>query len=316
MAKAHRIRGIDCSDDAAAGIRKALKERFDEMCALRQDALKWKDPEGIHSMRVASRRLRSALSDFAPYVNKRNLTSILKPIRSIADALGEVRDQDVAILALEKLASQTPPKFSETLQNLIDARKEIRNAARKDLKKELLKGRLKELGSDFDDAIASATPEGKQSSKDNSNAGHSYLQVASAIIHDRLKELEELSSSLYRPLEGKPLHEMRIAAKRLRYAIELFGDCWGSNILSFAKDAARLQSALGKLHDCDIWIESFGKEISGSTNSRKQAEHETFVWLFTHFNELRNIHFEEAFSLWNQWEVQGLSGKLKEALKP
>src|SRR4030095_5912302 len=260
MAHDHRIKGIDCGGAAVVGIHKALNDRFEEMCGLRRDAIKWKDPEGVHSMRVASRRLRSALSDFMPYVNKRSLSSILKQIRSLADALGEVRDQDVAILALEKLESETPQEFFATLQKLIKARKDSRRASRQELKRLLVKDRLKELSDDFNKTMTAATKlKGGMSA--SSPYSHSYEDIAKAIIRDRLGELEALSSSLYQPLEATKLHEMRIGAKRLRYAVEMFADCWESDILPFAKSSARLQGALGRLHDCDVWIQSFREEI-------------------------------------------------------
>src|SRR5437867_8026348 len=146
MAKARRIKGIDCNGTAVAGIRLVLTERLDEMLAMRPAALGWEDPEGVHSMRVASRRPRSALRDFMPYVNKRGLSSTLKQIKSIADALGEVRDQDVAIFELEKLASRTSPEVTIALGDLIESRKELRRVARQSLKKMLVKQRLKQLG--------------------------------------------------------------------------------------------------------------------------------------------------------------------------
>ena len=77
----------------------------------------------------------------------------------------------------------------------------------------------------------------------------------------RLKELEQLSVGFYRPLDVKPLHKMRIAAKRLRYALELFDQCLGPEAVVFAKTVARLQTSLGELHDCDIWIETFGEQL-------------------------------------------------------
>src|SRR5918996_1339861 len=98
MAKAKRIRGLKCDAPATAGIKLVLVTRFGELQSWCDAALDWTDPEGVHSMRVASRRLRSALRDFLPYVRKRNLTSIQKQMKSIADALGEVRDLDVAIM--------------------------------------------------------------------------------------------------------------------------------------------------------------------------------------------------------------------------
>jgi len=264
-------------------------------------------------MRVASRRLRSAVSDFMPYVNKRNLSSITKQIRSIADALGEVRDQDVAILALEELESETPPEFFPTLQKLIDARKEIRRVSRQELKRILVKDRMKELSDDFDKALTAATK--LKGGLSSSPYSHSFKDVAKAIIRDRLGELENLSTSLYQPLDATQLHEMRLGAKRLRYAVEMFASCWDSDIVPFAKNCARLQGALGRLHDCDVWIQSFRQEIQESKKIKLREQTEAFIWLFTHFNNLRHSHFQESFSLWKTWEKDQLSEKLREALK-
>ena len=310
MAKAKKVSGIDCQAPALTGIRLVLQQRFEEMCKLRHSALKWKDPEGVHSMRVASRRLRSAASDFLPYVNKRVLSSSLKQIKSVADILGQVRDLDVAIMALEKLTSEIPAPYSKTLDEFIEARKEIRKEARKELKAALDKLRVQEIAVAFDGALASAT-----TSVGQPGTEQSYVNVGRTVIRERLKEVEKLSSSLYRPAQIEPLHEMRIAAKGLRYAIELFADCWDESLQEFAKETAHLQTAFWKLHDCDVWIESFEKEILQSKKRKIRDESETFVWLFTYFTQQRSKHFQDAFSIWNKWEAEGLSNKLQEALK-
>src|SRR5262249_30202174 len=130
-----------------------------------------------------------------------------------------------------------------------------------------------------------------------------------------LKDMEKLSISFYKPMDPKQLHEMRIAAKRLRYSIELFEACWGSRIARFAKQTARLQTALGIVHDCDVWIEGFRKEAAEARGTRDQERIKTFNWLFTHFNNLRHKHLTEAFSLWTTWEADDTHGALLEALK-
>src|SRR5258708_255901 len=127
MAKSKVISGIDYEAAVAAGIRPVLSSRLDEMCALRERALDWSDPEGVHDMRVASRRLRGALNDFAPFLRKRSLTSSLKQIKEIADSLGAVRDQDVAIEALEKLATKVPVEVSKPVSHLIELRRAVQD---------------------------------------------------------------------------------------------------------------------------------------------------------------------------------------------
>src|SRR5215470_3295846 len=119
MAKAKRVKGLSCKSVASAGIKLVLVTRFNELWGFQQAALDWTDPEGVHSMRVASRRLRSVLRDFMPYLRKRSLAPVLKQLRNIAAALGEVRDQDVAIEALEEMASHAPGAFSSGLGSFI-----------------------------------------------------------------------------------------------------------------------------------------------------------------------------------------------------
>jgi hypothetical protein len=138
--------------------------------------------------------------------------------------------------------------------------------------------------------------------------------MSRAIILDRLKELEKLSNGLFRPFEVENLHEMRIAAKRLRYAIELFQQCWGRSIATYAKRTARLQTALGDVHDCDVWIESFGNEINKARKQKHDEHLRAFVWLLSHCVKLRTKHVRKAFDLWRDWEAEDAGGKLRTLL--
>jgi CHAD domain-containing protein len=307
MAKARKIKGIDCNGTASAGIKQVLEGRFSEMSKLRDAALNWNDPEGVHSMRVASRRLRSALRDFTPYLRKRGLTSALRQIKQIAAALGDVRDQDVAIDALEKLKSIAPNEVSVVIEELISIREVARNKARQELKAMIAKAHLKQLNQVFAAAV-DAAPKAQRGQSQTPT----YVEMARSIVLDRLKELEKLSNSLYRPLRVEPLHDMRIAAKHLRYAIELFKECWGNDIAPFAAEAARLQTSLGDLHDCDVWIESFGEHIVESKKKNEQDQNDEFSWLLNHFIHCRNTHFDDAFDVWREWEGRGMSDMLRQ----
>ena len=315
MARARKIKGIDCNGAAGDGIRLVLDGRFSEMSKFRDATLNWNDPEGVHSMRVASRRLRSALRDFAPYLRKRELTSTLRRIKQLADALGAVRDQDVAIDALEKLRATAPQQVSVVIGELISIREGIRSKARLDLKPIVVKEQLKQLNRVFLMAVDAATVPKAQRGQ-LSKPSQTYVDMARSIILDRLRELEKLSNSLYRPMKVKPLHDMRIAAKRLRYAIELFQECWGEGIAPFAAEAARLQTALGDLHDCDVWIQSFGQHIVEAKKRNEQNHNDEFSWLLSHFVDTRNNHFNEAFDVWREWEARGMSDMLRQLVSP
>lgn len=313
MAKAKRVKGIKCNSVASMGMKLVLRTRFEELYGFRETALDWSDPEGVHSMRVASRRLRSALRDFTPYLRKRGLTSVQKRLRNLAGTLGEVRDHDVALIALEELEKRAPANVSPTLKQFIDARKEQREQSREQLKAVLDTTQLDQLQSDFVAAVDGATA--TDGAKAQSAPQITYLKMSRAVILDRLKELEKLSADVFKPFEVETLHDMRIAAKRLRYAVELFQSCWGRSISTYAKRAARVQTALGDLHDCDVWIENFGKAINEARSQKQDAEVAAFVWLLGHFVKLRTKHLRRAFAEWSRWEAQDLSGKLRESLR-
>jgi len=288
---------------------------------LRERALDWSDPEGVHDMRVASRRLRSALRDFLPYARKRRVTKSLQEIREIADALGEVRDQDVAIIALEKLETKAPNEVSTGIQQLAEIRRARRAEAREELLPILDQACRTHLQSDFLPALAAAItpPPDRKKPKQNapSAASVTYREVARTTILERLKELEKRSDSLYHPLKVKPLHKMRIAAKRLRYALELFEPCWGPRLAGYARKIAALQSSLGELHDCDVWIVDFGDALSGrEKHAASQSGIETTdggaasIWLLDHFVKLRTKHLRNALARWREWEANELSALL------
>lgn len=318
MAKAKHIAGIDCESAAAEAIRLVLVTRFEEMCALRDHAFDWTDPEGVHDMRVSSRRLRGALRDFMPYLHKRRLSAVLKQLGNVADALGAVRDQDVAIMGLQKLSAGAPVETAAMIDQLVRARETIRTQARKNLRQSLHKGRLKQLQEDFVTAVDSATsnsrPRNRRSKNAQAGADVSYREVARRIIIEQLKEVEKLSGGLYQPLKIKPLHRMRIAAKRLRYALELFEPCWAPGISPFAKKVAALQSSLGELHDSDIWIQTFGEHLKGLEKQPKDRAAAAF-WLLSHFVKLHSKHLRNTLGKWRDWEANEVGSHLRDCLQ-
>lgn len=314
MAKPKQIPGIDCDGVATDAIRVVLCTRFSEMCAQREKALDWSDPEGVHDMRVSSRRLRGALRDFMPYLRKRKLSNVLEQVKDLADALGAVRDQDVAIAGLQKLGAGAPIGPAAIVDQLVISRESLRKQGRRDLQRALQRTRLRQLQKDFVAAIeaATATKAGK-SENAIAPAAVSYRKVARRIIIERLEEVEKLSKGLYQPLKMKPLHQMRISAKRFRYALELFEPCWNSDLSGFAKRVAALQTSLGELHDADIWMDTFGKHLDHI--EKQPREHRAAgLWLLNHFVRLHSKHLRSTLAKWSDWETKDISSQLKDAI--
>ena len=73
----------------------------------RREVLDIEEIEGVHAMRVATRRLRAALEVFQPCLPARRGRCVLGEVKELADALGERRDRDVQLERLERLAEHT-----------------------------------------------------------------------------------------------------------------------------------------------------------------------------------------------------------------
>ncbi len=75
------------------------------------------------------------------------------------------------------------------------------------------------------------------------------------IVATRLDELRGFAAAALAPEAAEHQHEMRIAAKRLRYVLELFAPCLGAEAEGARRAAKQLQSVLGDLHDCDLMLD-------------------------------------------------------------
>lgn len=315
MAKAN-MRGLDCAAPADKMIPVVLRAQLNVMCRHREAALNWKDPEGVHDMRVLSRRLRSSINDFRPYVRK---SSLPRPkLRTIAARLGEVRDIDVALMALRQLRSKTKGPTAEGIKLLAGELRVRRRTARTTLTNALQQQPIEDFRKQFLAklrAMLVVVPSEPSAEIYATPIGATFRSVGNDIISARLKDFIAASSSLYMPYQIKKLHELRILAKRLRYSMELFALCFGKEIEAMAKEVAQMQTSLGELHDCDVWIQDLGGRLKRT--ARKMTIELTDVqiragatWLLKHFAAARTEHYRDAVSRWEQWQADGFLDKI------
>jgi CHAD domain-containing protein len=297
-------------------IRLALQAQLKAMCSMRKRALNWDDPEGVHDMRVLSRRLRSSIGDFKSSLRKPQLP--ITSLRAIAKSLGAVRDQDVALAALTELKSHTHGETADGIESLIEERrlrqKEARSALAETISSRAIMDFRTQLG-DRINGLVTIRPK-RVAGQETADQVLTFGQVAMGAIATRLEEFSAATQTIFTPFEIKDLHELRIISKRVRYAIELFESCWGDDARSIAKEIALLQTSLGELHDCDVWIEDLGLRLKRLAR-KDQNDPETararagYTWLLRHFSRERMEHYRDALARWQQWESVGFLTSLK-----
>ena len=106
MAKARDIPGISPDATFREAAASAVEVRAEEVFSFRDRALDTGDIEGVHDMRVATRRLRAVMEIFAVCFPRKRHRRLLREVKELADTLGERRDPDVMIDRLEKLGAE------------------------------------------------------------------------------------------------------------------------------------------------------------------------------------------------------------------
>lgn len=306
MARAKEIAEINSSANALDWAAEVLRVRFAEILSLREKALNSDDIEGVHEMRVAIRRLRSALRDFSPLMKSPLLKESKRDLKQLAANLGEARDQDVAIAALEKLHDNAKNEHVKNdIEKKIEKRRAVRDETQKQLEKKLDPTLLESLHEHFSKAIAEII------GKDGKVSKLTAKETGREVISKGMQEFCDLSESLYNPFNQLKLHELRISAKRLRYAIELFTVCWGEKVKPFAKEISDMQTYLGELHDCDIWIENLSQRLSKEKGDKQHTD----FWLLSKFTKNRTKNYRAALRLWSKWQKNKFMKRLQEVLE-
>jgi hypothetical protein len=152
---------------------------------------------------------------------------------------------------------------------------------------------------------------------------------AERIVRVRLDELTSFVPKALDPEEVVALHDMRIAAKRLRYVLEVTGSCFGpyaSNAVKMVKD---LQDLLGEIHDCDVQLPEVAdfleelvqedvaaagpspRDLARTPNRRAYAG---LVALRVHLQARRRALFADFLDLWRDYERKGFAARLAFAL--
>ena len=124
MAKARDIPGITHGATFREAAASAVEVRAEEVFSFLDRALDIADIEGVHDMRVATRRLRAVMEIFAVCFPAKQHRRTLREVKELADALGERRDPDVMIDGLEKVAGRLAPGDRSGIRHLEESLRE------------------------------------------------------------------------------------------------------------------------------------------------------------------------------------------------
>jgi len=129
LASARDIPGITPDATFREAAASAVEVRAEEIFSFRDRALDTNDIEGVHDMRVATRRLRAVMEIFAVCFPKEQHRRALREVKQLADVLGERRDPDVMIDGLEVVARKLAATDRSGIRHLEETLREDQAAA-------------------------------------------------------------------------------------------------------------------------------------------------------------------------------------------
>lgn len=211
------------------------------------------DIDHIHRMRVASRRLRAALPLFASCFSERKVSNWMKAACRVTRSLGAARDLDVQLEALFKFSQES--KLSQCVPGL--RRLQVRwGQRRQDQQSKILKA-LDELQKSavFEKMGAVLLPL-TLGVEPGAPPQHDLYDLAHRSIQTNLDEFLSYEIFIRQPERIAELHQMRIAAKRLRYTLETFAPLFPDGLAGYLSIMRNAQELLGEIHDCDVWMDA------------------------------------------------------------
>lgn len=156
MAKAREIPGIHQGVPYATAAARVVAVRADEVVEQAGGVLDVSEIERLHDMRVATRRLRAALEVFRPCFPRDEFKATLREVKAIADALGERRDRDVTIAALEDFGEVLAAPDRPGIESLVAKLRTEQDEANEGLADFVDRARLEALRIRVDELVAAA----------------------------------------------------------------------------------------------------------------------------------------------------------------
>lgn len=227
-----------------------MREHFAQFLLHEPGARLGEAPEHVHRMRVATRRLRAAMSLFRNYLPE-GAERLRIGLGWVAQALGGVRDLDVQLERVRDWRAGEDEIDADTLDSLEALLGAQRDPARVRLLHALDSARYEHFVSDYMAMLRSGP---NSSAHASSEAARRARQEMPGLILRRYAKVRTYGDAIDADSPAQELHELRIQCKRLRYALEFAATLYPKAVRYYAPRLVELQDLLGAHQDAFVAI--------------------------------------------------------------
>ena len=236
----------------------ALQEQLN-ILRLNASKLCEQDPEALHDTRVATRRIRSILSESEPSWNSEARDAFSLRMREITRKLSKPRELDVCRNLLREIATKQMSINKEALA-LLDAHCQEQRTEQNPA--------VTTIADYLESAVFN-------DEKDTLLAGlrirtGCYRKMADERIGKRRKNVRKAYEKWTRKHSEETLHRLRIEFKKLRYAYELFQDAFDVSVFgAHLENIREIQRQLGAWHDHHVLAKHAEMQVAQATDKEK-----------------------------------------------
>jgi inorganic triphosphatase YgiF len=257
--------------------------------------------EGVHRMRIAVRRLRTALTLFRPYLDQEQEARFTDALRRLGRILGEARDWDV--FCSETLMEAAGDVPAPSLMALRGAAEAERKAAHSRLTDEFAQPHLTRLVIDLSAWALNPAP--------GAQVGGALSRPMGEIAPDMLGRLDRKvrkRGKRIRHRSGKELHMLRKALKRFRYALEFLAPLMKSGqAKSQLHHCKALQEDLGTINDA-VMAETLATQLRDGNAELGSAASVLQTWAEERRTQARG-HLRKAWRELKGASIPGFVGQ-------
>jgi inorganic triphosphatase YgiF len=233
-------------DSAIQALRAIVKETLGHLLANQPAALAG-DPEGVHQVRIAVRRIRSALRLFSPHIESHAMRLFEDELRHVGRTIGEARDWDVFCDEILPQVSETAEarKFAEMMRTPAEAR---RAAAHESCVRQLQNPSFRTLVL----GLAAWIEEGRENSDQvgDKALNRDIEDIAEKLLDGLDAKATKRGRAVRADAEAAELHPLRKSLKKLRYSVEFLESIYRpEKAKRFLRRLKKLQDALGEIND-------------------------------------------------------------------
>lgn len=284
-------------DWAALGIQQHLEKVLKH----EPEVLTDKDPEELHQMRVGMRRLRSAITGFAPVLELPEAAQN-KKIGKVSRCLGQLRDLDVLLEALhQRYYPNLPSKEQKILKQVVSDLDKQRQQTFKQTKKTIEGKKYKQLKQVLQQWLdLPSYTKIEQLPIEEVLPDLLLPEVSKLFLHpgwqvgieppqNGSNQLSSATVELILQSEGQKLHDLRKQVKKVRYQMNLFTDFYGATYSAYLQDMKDIQEYLGDIQDSEV-LEAVMKDV---LKSNIESVLPTFAHLLA----------ESRYQAWQKWQL-------------